>query len=90
MMSDNEKIDFVCIQESSFGGQRFGVFLEIHSISGDDRWIIARVPASWRTARSTRTAVPSPDGNEVEKPASLLTPFANKEEALKTFERWSH
>jgi hypothetical protein len=88
-MSDKEKIDFVCIQESNFGGQRFGVFREIHPISGNVRWIIAKVPASWKDARSTRMAPPPPDGNGVEKPASLLAPFITEDQALKLFERWS-
>jgi hypothetical protein len=83
-------IHFVCIQENSSEGQRFGVFHEIHAVASDDRWIVAKIPASWKTARSTQLAVPPPDGNRVEKPASLLRPFNSKDEALKTFERWSN
>jgi hypothetical protein len=83
-----QKTDFICIQEAAVGGQVFGVFQQTHDSPGEDRWLIARVPLSWRSARSSRTALPSPDGGGIEKPASLLKPFASKEEALKTFNRW--
>jgi hypothetical protein len=86
---DNQKITVICIQEARFGNLVFGVFHEKHDSSNNDRWIIARVPLSWGPARSTRTVIPSPDGREVERPASVLRPFTSQEEALRAFERWS-
>jgi hypothetical protein len=78
-------IEFICIQEHGSDDLRFGVFYERHPDADDDRWIIARIPASWGAARSTGLAKPSPDGNGAERPGGLLEPFDSADKALRIF-----
>ena len=73
-------IEFVCIREHA----GFGVFCDLQSGQG----LIAKVPLSWGSARSSRLVAPCPDGG-IEKPASLLKPFDSADEALKIFQRLS-
>jgi hypothetical protein len=75
---------YVCVAEED----RVGVFREIHERAEDDCWIIAQIPASWGKQRATRLVKPSPDGDAVERPQSVLYPFSSQEDAIRVLEHW--
>ena len=76
--------DFECLAEIHGSHPQIGLFRE-RQPDGTVLGVVAPIPASWGVARSTRSAVPPPDGGPIERPSSLLPRFSSVDEALQIF-----
>jgi hypothetical protein len=65
--------------------RRVGVF-KVNVPAEGFHWVIARIPSTWDSARSTRTAPCCADGT-VETPLSILAPFTSETAALVIFHK---
>jgi hypothetical protein len=81
----NARPHFVCVHEYGEGSGKVGLFRVVRDDKPEnDRWIIARIPASWHNVRSSRLIPPDADGN-IELPRNLFPEVKSKAEAIRYF-----